>query len=61
MAAECWKVHYQYNRIDFVEPIEGESIGHNLSRFEKKKNDTLPHNRSIYNARQHNTDRVNNV
>lgn len=37
MAAECWKVHYQYNRIDFVEPIEGESIGHNLSRFEKKK------------------------
>lgn len=27
----------------------------------KKKNDALPHNRSIYNARQHNTDRVNNV
>lgn len=37
MAVEHWKVHYQYNWIDFVEPIEGESIGSNLSRFQKKK------------------------
>lgn len=37
MAAECWEVHYLYNWIDFVEPTEGESIGHNLSTFLKKK------------------------
>lgn len=44
-----------------LNPLKVKALGIICLDFRKKTFDTLPHNRSIYKTRQHNTDRVNNV